>query len=67
MDGTVTRDERDWRDRVTLSVPEAAAILGVGKNSGYEAAKRGDIATIRIGARLLVPVAWLRRKVGEIA
>ncbi len=67
MDGTVTRDERDWRAAVTLSVPEAAAVLGIGRNSAYEAARRGDIPTIKIGARLLVPVAQLRRKVGEIA
>jgi len=42
-------------DRLTLSVPEAGRLLGIGKNASYEAAARGDIPVIRIGGRLLVP------------
>lgn len=45
----------------TLTVPEAGGFLGLGKASAYEAASRGDIPTIRIGRRLLVPTAALRR------
>jgi excisionase family DNA binding protein len=44
---------------VTLN--EAAAILRISRGSAYEAAKRGEIPTIRIGRRLLVPVAALER------
>lgn len=44
-------------ERVTISVPEAARRLGIGRNQGYEAAARGEIPTIRLGKRLLVPVA----------
>jgi hypothetical protein len=52
----------DPTQRATLSVyPETAAILGLSKASAYDAAKRGDIPTIRIGRRLLVPTAALRR------
>jgi len=40
-----------------MTVPEAAEILGIGKNTAYQAAKRGEIPTIRIGGRVLVPVA----------
>ena len=40
---------------VTMSVPEAGRRLGVGRNSAYEAAARGEIPTIKIGRRLLVP------------
>ncbi len=48
--------------RATLTVwPETAAILGLSKASAYDAAKRGEIPTIRIGRRLLVPTAALRR------
>lgn len=49
-------------ERPTLSVwPETAAILGLSKGSAYDAAKRGEIPTIRIGRRLVVPTAALRR------
>jgi len=52
----------DPHDRATLTVwPETAGILGLSKASAYEAARRGEIPTIRIGKRLLVPTAALRR------
>jgi excisionase family DNA binding protein len=41
----------------TISVPEAARRLGIGRNQGYECAKRGEIPTIRLGKRVVVPVA----------
>lgn len=47
--------------RMTITVPEAAERLGVGRNQAYEAAKRGQIPTIKIGKRLLVPVAAFQR------
>ena len=43
--------------RLTISVTEAGRRLGVGKNSAYEAARRGEIPSIRVGRRLLVPIA----------
>jgi excisionase family DNA binding protein len=42
---------------LTISVPEAARRLGIGRNQGYECAKRGEIPAIRLGKRMLVPVA----------
>jgi excisionase family DNA binding protein len=45
----------------TLTVPEAGRFLGLGKASAYAAAERGDLPTIRVGRRLLVPTAALRR------
>jgi excisionase family DNA binding protein len=44
-----------------LTVPEAGAQLGLGRNASYEAAKRGDIPTIRLGKLLRVPKAALDR------
>lgn len=44
-----------------VDVPEAAKILGVSRNSGYEAVKRKEIPSIRIGRRLRVPRAALDR------
>lgn len=50
--------------RVTITVEEAARILGVSRGSAYEAVHRGEIPTIRIGKRLVVPVAALERMLG---
>jgi len=47
--------------RVTLTIPEAAEILGLGRNGCYEAARRGEIPTIKIGNRILVPRVALER------
>lgn len=52
----------------TLTVPEAARLLGVGRNLAYEiAARDGEIAgvpVIRVGRRLLVPLARLLAVLG---
>jgi excisionase family DNA binding protein len=45
----------------TYSVPEAAKILGLNRNSGYDAVKRGEIPVIKIGKRLLVPKVAIER------
>ncbi len=44
-----------------LTVADAGRFLGIGRSAAYDAAKRGELATIRIGRRLLVPTAALRR------
>jgi len=51
-------------DRLVYTVPEAGKLLGLGRNAAYEAAKRGEIPTLRIGRLLLVPKAPLHRLVG---
>ena len=48
-------------EKQTFSVPEAAEILGLGRNGGYDAVRRGEIPVIKIGKRLLVPKAALDR------
>jgi Helix-turn-helix domain len=35
--------------------------LGIGRNTAYEAARLGQIPVIRVGKRLVVPVAALER------
>jgi len=42
---------------LTISVIEAGKRLGLGKQASYDAAHRGDLPVIRMGRRLLVPVA----------
>jgi len=41
----------------TLSVEEAARILGIGRSAAYEHAKSGALPTIKLGRRVLVPKA----------
>ena len=54
--------------KATLTIVEVAAVLGIGKNQAYEAAHRGEIPTIKIGKRILVPrVAFERMLNGETA
>lgn len=48
-------------DKKTLTIPEAAKVLGVGRSAAYEAARTGQIPTIKIGKRILVPVTALER------
>ena len=50
-----------------LTVPEAAALLRVGKNTMYLAIQRGDVPSLKLGRRVLVPRDALQRllQIGE--
>lgn len=48
----------------TISIEEAAAWLGISRNGAYEAVKRGEIPTIKIGRLLKVPVVPFERMLG---
>ncbi len=48
-------------ERLVFTVEEAAALLGISRSFAYEAAARGDISTIHVGRRILVPKAALER------
>lgn len=48
-------------DRLTLTVEEAAQLLGIGRNTAYEAIRRGELPSLRIGRRLVVPRAALEQ------
>lgn len=48
----------------TVSVDEAAAILGVSRGSAYAAVRAGTIPSVRVGRRLLIPTARLAALLG---
>ena len=49
-------------DKLTVSVPEAAKALGIGRNLAYTMAAEGQLPVIRCGAkRLVVPVVALNK------
>lgn len=52
------------RHRTVITVEEAGAVLGIGRSAAYEAARRGDLPTLRIGRRLVVPTPALLRMLG---
>lgn len=51
----------DKVERRTLTVEEAARALGIGRSAAYAAARSGELPTVKIGRRLLVPRAALDR------
>ena len=47
--------ETSRSERLTYTVEEAAELLGISRNSAYEAVRKGEIPTIRLGRRILIP------------
>ena len=45
--------------RRTLTVAEAAACLGISRNTAYDAVRRGTVPSIRVGRRILIPAQAL--------
>ncbi len=61
-------DIQKMLSRPTISVDAAAKLLGTGRNATYDAVHRGEIATMRVGGRILVLTAPLRKALGiEVA
>jgi hypothetical protein len=59
------RIRRDLMTKLTVPLwPTAGKALGLGRNTTYEGARRGEIETVEVGRRRPVPTAFLRRKLG---
>lgn len=54
----------DPRETPTVSVEHAGQLLGMSRPSAYAAVRRGDIPSIRIGRRVIVPTAKLLQMLG---
>lgn len=54
----------DPRLEPTLSIVRAGRLLGVSRNTAYEAARSGQIPTIPVGRRRLVPTVKLLELLG---
>lgn len=51
--------------RPTIPVPDAGKLFfGLGRNASYDAAKRGEIPTMKVGGRVVAIVAPLAEKLG---
>jgi excisionase family DNA binding protein len=42
-------------ERLTLTVEETARLLGISRGAAYEAVRRGELPSLRIGRRILIP------------
>ncbi|WP_052667149.1 helix-turn-helix domain-containing protein [Nitriliruptor alkaliphilus] len=51
----------------TMTVEQAGRLLGISRGAAYRAAASGQIPTIRLGRRLLVPTARLHQLLGIAA
>jgi excisionase family DNA binding protein len=59
--------EKTSSARLTVDVPEAGRMLGISRNAAYDAVKRKEIPSVKIGRRIVVPIAALRAMIGEAA
>lgn len=50
--------------RLALSIEETASLLGLGRSAAYEAARRGELPSHRLGRRVIVPVPALLHWLG---
>ena len=46
--------------RPTCSVEQAAQVLGIGRTQAYRAVTKGEIRSVKIGKRVLVPTNAIR-------
>ena len=51
-------------DRTVITVEEAGAVLGISRSTAYQCVKRGEIPSLRLGRRVVVPVARFRKMLG---
>jgi excisionase family DNA binding protein len=56
----------DLRRRPTITVQEYAAFVGVSKDTVYEAAARGELHVLRLGARILLPTLPILVELGYV-
>jgi excisionase family DNA binding protein len=58
----ITQRAANNRQPLTLTIPQAADLLGISVSKAYEAARAGELPTLRVGARVLVS----RRRLEEL-
>ena len=52
-------------ERKTVTVKEAATLLGIGRDTAYAAVRDGTLPSIRLGKRLVIPIAALNKLLAE--
>lgn len=62
---TLATETESTSEKLAIGIPEVARLLGISRNSAYEAARQGILPTIVIGRRILVPVSALKAMLAE--
>lgn len=55
----------DQVERRTVSVTEAAQILGISRAHAYDCVRSGELPSITFGRRIVIPCAAVERLLGE--
>lgn len=50
--------------KTSITVEAAGRILGIGRSLAYAGVRSGEIPSIKIGGRIIVPVAPIRKMLG---
>lgn len=58
-------DTQQQEERLTLTVNEVAHLLGLSRGTTYEAVRTGQIPSIRIGQRVIIPRVALIKMLEE--
>ena len=53
------------QEKLTISILDCAKLLGIGRSAAYEAVRRGQIPSLKIGGRRLVPRVALEKLLAE--
>lgn len=62
LEGTIAR-LANRGERLVFSIPETASLLGISRALAYELARRGELPTMQLGRRRVVPRTALARYV----
>lgn len=57
----------DHQGPLAVSVPEAARLLGISRGLAYELVARGELPSVRLGRRLVVPSHALVALVDDVS
>lgn len=55
----------DLLSKPTLTVPELAQTLRIGRNGAYAMVRTGQVRVLRVGRRIVIPTAAVRELLGE--
>jgi excisionase family DNA binding protein len=54
-------DHLDLENKLCISIPEAALMLGISRNLAYELVKRHELPILKLGKRLVIPKVALQK------
>lgn len=50
-----------YEDKLVISVEQAGRLLGCGRSLAYKLARKGQLPTLRLGRKLVVPIPALQK------